>query len=88
MVQKGFSLVELSMGLAAGTWPMGKLLAPEEAWNIDTKMDDGQPALGMITASKSSYVPLPDCVTSDALDAEYELSIDSKECILVFGAGF
>ncbi len=34
-----------------GTQPV---LKPEEAWNLDTKFDDGKPGLGVLTTAKSS----------------------------------
>ncbi len=35
---------------ASGYWP---LFAPQEAWNIDTKLDDGKPATGKVRAIKA-----------------------------------
>lgn len=75
-------------GPTTAGWPAGRLLSPEEMWNIDTKLDDGRPALGTITGPLSSYVALPDCVTSDAVDATYKLTLRSKECIFIGAAGF
>lgn len=41
------------MGFGAartGSWPYKGVLTPEEAWNIDTKMDDGKPGTGKVFA--------------------------------------
>ena len=62
-------------GESAGV-PFGETFSPEEAWNIDTKMDDGKPGLGGFKAF---------CVNtcSDVVDAatsEYRLSDDSAQC--------
>ena len=69
------------------SWPYGRVLKPEELWNLDTKIDDGRPALSAITSTLSSYGFTPDCVTSDAVDANYELTFSSNECIFIGAAG-
>jgi len=74
-------------GTTTTSWPAGKLFTPTELWSIDTKLDDGKPALGIVTAPISSYPALPDCTTSDATTAEYELTITSKECMGYFAVG-
>lgn len=51
---------------------------PEEAWNIDTKMDDGRPAQGIIIARGWA-----DCTTAAArteLTVDYNLANKSKIC--------
>ncbi|WP_217806592.1 hypothetical protein [Novosphingobium sp. B1] len=74
----------LFLGVAASpsTWNYAPALKPEEAWNIDTKMDDGKPGVGKIT----SYVSA-NCSTSSPTDydASYALSVNSLQCILIFG---
>lgn len=59
-----------------------KFLKPEEAWNIDKKIDDGKPATGNLMARHYST-----CTTATGtLDtsAEYDVSNTSKECSLIF----
>lgn len=63
-------------GTDGGTQP----LKPEETWNIDTKMDDGRPAYGLVLAPMSSWSGSTGCTTSDAVTAEYSLSTTSKIC--------
>lgn len=65
----------------------GKLFTPEEAWNIDTKLDDGQPARGNTIA----HWLVDECAeaddgssTNDDLDAHYRLDDDSVQCSLYF----
>lgn len=67
----------------------GVPLKPEEAWNIDTKLDDGRPGGGAIYASKgdgTTYI----CTTGDNLappadaNATYRLDKTSKGCALIF----
>ena len=72
------------------TW--GSILTPEEAWNIDTKMDDGRPGRGSVLA-----LNLDACTNSDGndtpgsgdgvgtnLDADYLLAQTSQLCALAF----
>jgi prepilin-type N-terminal cleavage/methylation domain-containing protein len=63
-------------------------LRPEDAWNIDTKLDDGKPASGKIRSQENTS---PTCNTggssttaSLASTAAYNVSDDSPKCMLVF----
>ena len=66
-----------------------EVLTPSEAWNIDTKMDDGQPAQGKLVARvqndkcavKSDGTTL---ATSSDLDALYNLTSNIVTCALYF----
>jgi prepilin-type N-terminal cleavage/methylation domain-containing protein len=77
------------IGALAGTnWPFGKLLKPEEAWNIDTKLDDGLPGTGKVTAPTNGYANEPNCAsTAVASTAVYSVNLSSLECILIMDAG-
>lgn len=62
-------------------------LKPEEAWNIDTKMDDGKPAYGKIIAHYWNNL----CAAADDgthanndLVASYKLSDSTVQCALFF----
>jgi prepilin-type N-terminal cleavage/methylation domain-containing protein len=59
------------------------VLRPEEAWNIDKKLDDGKPAHGIITPMtwNSNCV---DATSGADLDADYSLDYTSIACFLVF----
>lgn len=60
----------------------GAALTPEEAWSIDTKIDDGNPAKGKIFASKWD-----DCTNATGntdYTSEYSLNTSSVECGLNF----
>ncbi|MFM9890457.1 MAG: type II secretion system protein [Rickettsiales bacterium] len=67
----------------------GLPLKPEEAWNIDTKLDDGLPGGGRIYASKGDGTTII-CTTGDNLsppadaNATYVLSRTNKDCALNF----
>lgn len=60
-------------------------LKPEEAWNIDTKLDDGRPAYGKVMTYKPTVAFLANCATTTVSStAEYKLSDTGKQCSLVF----
>ena len=66
---------------------VGPLLTPEEAWNIDQKMDDGIPGMGKIVARYWDDA----CATATSntdYDAPYKLSDDSVQCALLFRQAF
>ncbi len=55
------------------------VLKPEEAWNIDTKMDDGKPDFGKITSGSVGGA----CFTSATTPSDYDLQETEKRCNLV-----
>lgn len=56
-------------------------LKPEEAWNIDTKLDDGRPAYGAAVVTKPTGSWMANCATTAvASTAEYNLSYTSAAC--------
>lgn len=67
----------------AGSCPF----TPEEAWNVDTKLDDGKPGNGNIMVSKgnntSSKCTTVAGTTTDT-GAEYRLDIASKDCVMYY----
>ena len=76
-------------GLNPGHWPAGLILKPEELWNIDTKLDDGKPGLGVITSYLGAYVGAPNCTTTAVASTSlYNLSHGSNACGGFFGTGF
>jgi prepilin-type N-terminal cleavage/methylation domain-containing protein len=57
---------------------------PEEAWNIDTKIDDGSPVYGKFVVHKpSSTSNVNTCTTSDADTATYNLTVTSPQCVVL-----
>lgn len=59
------------------------VLRPEEAWNIDVKMDDGRPGLGRVFGYKASSTWEPGCTTTDAPGtSEWAVSNSSVRCTL------
>lgn len=57
-------------------------IKPEEAWNLDTKMDDGAPGRGKFFGSQTGGTC---ATTSVASTAQYKLSTSDIECALAMG---
>lgn len=66
---------------------IGMMLSPEEAWNIDTKTDDGRPGIGKVVTILPSYNGGA-CANGDTTAADYSLNLTGARCPLVFKAGF
>ncbi|OXE36096.1 MAG: hypothetical protein CGW95_09795 [Phenylobacterium zucineum] len=75
---------------SAGTAPFGGALKPDEAWYIDTKIDDGKPASGSIIAIEAAGFSAPGsskCTTSTTnndLAGAYNLSVTSKTACALY----
>ena len=70
---------------AAAAAPPAPLTA-QEAWNIDTKLDDGKPGLGQIFTHKYSSTAYPKCATTDdPATALYNVGDGSKLCVYDIG---
>lgn len=72
---------------SAGTVPLWTgALTPEEAWNIDTKLDDGKPATGKTIARGFDACGQPDtgAATTTNLAASYAVSNSARICSLYF----
>lgn len=75
----------ITFGIAGSGSLDGDLAAirAEEAWNIDSKFDDGKPATGFVRASPISYRPY--CTTADTTSAAYALTdTHAQACSLFF----
>lgn len=73
----------LFMGALFGaTSAYGPIIKPEEAWNIDTKMDDGRPQRGSIMAI--GWDTCTNAANSADLNGSYDLVVTTKECALAF----
>jgi hypothetical protein len=79
-----------------GCYTDGVILKPEEAWNIDTKIDDGLPGAGKVIAvSRTGWY----CVGGNTatrttstnfnvIPGAYNLSTSSVQCSLAFAKQF
>ena len=74
---------EVRATLADGTYQ--PVFVPEEMWNIDTKMDDGRPAYGIVFAYKNAAMPGYTCLLNDGASntATYNLAERGKQCIML-----
>ena len=74
----------MRVGKQNTTGPLNdKLLPPEDAWKIDTKMDDGMPGRGTIIASH----PIGECTTAttnSGIGKPYKVADTSEQCTLFF----
>lgn len=67
-------------------WPWGGIMKPEEAWNIDTKMDDGKPGHGKVLG-----YPYTNCTPATATSetsVDYALTTTTKVCGFAFPGAF
>lgn len=71
---------------ASNEFPASPVLRPEEAWNIDTKMDDGKPGTGKVYATTWSSCTNAAAFTDTT--TTYKLDSTSIACGLGFGNAF
>ncbi len=76
------SIFNVNVVAIYGTSSSFGILKPEEAWNIDTKMDDGNPVYGKAFATKKTGSVGTDCTTSDADSATYDFTQTGRNCVL------
>lgn len=69
---------------AANADPSVPPLKPEEAWNIDTKIDDGKPATGKLKMRAPTMSQCTDTSTTSTMTANYLLSNTGPSCLLLF----
>ena len=73
----------LAYGANAGAdWPYNPLLTPEEAWNIDTKMDDGKPGTGKLIAMQWTPCTLATAFTD--ITADFDFTVKTPAYSLAF----
>jgi prepilin-type N-terminal cleavage/methylation domain-containing protein len=70
-------------GGSATTYPV---ITPEQAANLDAKIDDGYPATGIVRTYYSAAAN--NCITGPATAASYNLSVTTVACALIFVSGF
>jgi len=71
----------LMLGAINSPSSYGTLLKPEEAWNIDVKLDDGKPARGMVR--EWYYINCTTGTNSSDFNAEYALTYTSAACAML-----
>ena len=75
----------------SGLRPTGRVMTPEEVWNIDNKLDDGKPARGKVVTGSGGGVDIINCtdaVDENSLDANYLLTSGEVNCAIIFRQQF
>lgn len=79
-------------GLNGASYPFASVLTPEDAWNIDKKLDDGRPGTGFVLSRGwNNTCATPDdgaTFTSTNLAASYKLDTKTTVCALEFVRAF
>jgi prepilin-type N-terminal cleavage/methylation domain-containing protein len=82
-------------GTTPGTAPFNSILKPEDAWNIDTKMDDGMPGTGKVIAHEFQGIGFGGqptaCTTSTSgtdYSGKYNLANANVACSFWFANAF
>ncbi len=73
----------LELGKNSGGRNSGGIFKPEEAWNIDTKLDDGNPSQGAVRPVVGST-----CINGVAASATYKLDTTDIVCALQFNNAY
>jgi prepilin-type N-terminal cleavage/methylation domain-containing protein len=72
----------MQMGADTNTDNAAAVLKPEEAWNIDTKLDDGKPGQGKVLARH--WGSCTNASSETDVTTTYKLDSSSIACVLVF----
>lgn len=64
------------------------LFSPEEAWNIDTKFDDGRIGYGSVVSGRWQFCGTGAANQADVANATYRLSSSNKSCTIVLRNAF
>lgn len=70
-------------GNVTNSWHWGAVLTNNEAWSIDTKMDDGKAGMGDVITTSNTF--RPNCASTDVdRTALYQRDITGNQCVLMF----
>lgn len=64
------------------------LFRPEEAWNVDVKLDDGVPTTGRVMSHRKSSLWINCTTTNVETTSQYNLIDTSIACVLLFPKAF
>lgn len=80
----------LVIAAPSGTgWIRAAVMKPEEAWNIDTKTDDGRPGFGnVVPRFWNNACATGGATQADRANSNYNLSVSSNQCMLFFVKAF
>ena len=78
-------------GARSASLPRTPIMSPGEAWNIDTKMDDGRPGRGKVVSNavpSASTGYCSEAASTSDFNAAYDLDTAGNQCFLVFPDAF
>lgn len=80
---EGFGGNHMLLG-AQTTWggPEAPAMKPEEAWGIDSKLDDGLPGRGSVQTFRASWKS--NCADGNTTSAQYAFTYSSNSCPILF----
>lgn len=80
------NVLSLAGATSANYWLVSpSSIKAEEAWNIDTKLDDGKPSTGAVVVPRDDGVGGANCVDETATGGPaFELALSSSKCTLLF----
>jgi hypothetical protein len=73
---------EFGTNISTNSYLIDPVLKPEEAWNIDTKIDDGKPGTGTVTTFNN---PASCPSSSTQATAVYSLNNNAVACTMLMG---
>ena len=72
----------LTLGQQISNLPISGVLIPEDAWNLDQKMDDGLPATGRLAGGRG--IGGPACTSGSGTSTLYNLTLTAQGCALAY----
>ena len=86
-----YHVIMLGLPYNDETPPLTPALKPNDAYELDQKMDDSKPGTGKVlsfTNATNVYGQTPACATGTSSSAEYNINVESIECAMIFITGF
>ena len=74
------NVIGITLADSPYTGASGGVLLPQDAWNIDTKMDDGKPGTGIVMSNWSSCTS---SASNSDFSGSYSLTATTKACTLL-----
>ena len=71
-------------GETVNSHPTGVIFTPEEAWNMDQKIDDGKPGFGKMMIANWDTCTTGGANQADLANMQYDLTTTSIECMPIF----
>jgi prepilin-type N-terminal cleavage/methylation domain-containing protein len=75
-------------GFTTNSFPFTPLINPEEAWNIDSKLDDGMPGIGNIVSVQANINTCTNMANPATVTASYLINSATPGCGIMFRNAF